>query len=156
CGTGAADRPRHLPHDRPDLPRRHDLVAGRAECPHGPPSRRIRLCAEGRRGPYRGQRRGPDRRRCGAPFLSRRHYRRRRLPTARHPIKIIAVDYLIDLVIVGISIGMVYGLVALGISFIYSGLDIVHFAHGEIYMIGAFLGVTALHLTGLNYPALIL
>jgi branched-chain amino acid transport system permease protein len=66
------------------------------------------------------------------------------------------VDYFIDLVIVGISIGMVYGLVALAISFIYSGLDIVHFAHGEIYMIGAFLGVTALHLTGLNYPALIL
>ena len=66
------------------------------------------------------------------------------------------MDYFIDLVIVGISIGMVYGLVALGISFIYSGLDIVHFAHGEIYMIGAFLGVTALHLTGLNYPALIL
>ena len=41
------------------------------------------------------------------------------------------MDYFIDLVVVGISIGMVYGLVALGISFIYSGLDIVHFAHGE-------------------------
>ena len=66
------------------------------------------------------------------------------------------MDYFIDLVIVGLSLGMVYGLVALGISFIYSGLDIVHFAHGEIYMLGAFIGVTALHLTGLNYPALIL
>ena len=51
---------------------------------------------------------------------------------------------------------MIYGLVALGISFIYSGLDIVHFAHGEIYMLGAFLGVTVLHYTGLNYLALIL
>src|SRR5204863_1516044 len=57
--------------------------------------------------------------------------------------------------VVGLSLGMVYGLVALGISFIYSGLDIVHFAHGVIYMIGAFLGVTVLNLTGLNYPALI-
>jgi len=66
------------------------------------------------------------------------------------------LEYLIDLTIVGISLGMVYGLVALGISFIYSGLDIVHFAHGEVYMIGAFLGVTVLHLTGLNYPAVIL
>ena len=65
------------------------------------------------------------------------------------------MDYLIDLIIVGLSLGMVYGLVALGISFIYSGLDIVHFAHGEIYMVGAFLGVTVLNLTGLNYPALI-
>ena len=66
------------------------------------------------------------------------------------------MDYFIDLVIVGLSLGMVYGLVALGISFIYSGLDIVHFAHGEIYMIGAFIGVTALNLTGLPYPLLIL
>src|ERR1700676_4044569 len=51
---------------------------------------------------------------------------------------------------------MVYGLVALGISFIYSGLDIVHFAHGEIYMLGAFIGVTTLKYTGLSYPLLIL
>jgi branched-subunit amino acid ABC-type transport system permease component len=65
------------------------------------------------------------------------------------------VDYLIDLTIVGLSLGMVYGLVGLGISFIYSGLDIVHFAYGEIYMVGAFLGVTVLNLTELNYPALI-
>ncbi len=66
------------------------------------------------------------------------------------------MDYFFDLIVVGVSLGMVYGLVALGISFIYSGLDIVHFAHGEVYMIGAFLGVTVLRLTGLNYPALIL
>jgi branched-chain amino acid transport system permease protein len=66
------------------------------------------------------------------------------------------LDYFIDLIIVGLSLGMVYGLVALGISFIYSGLDIVHFAHGEIYMLGAFLGVTVLHYTGLDYPAVIL
>ena len=33
-----------------------------------------------------------------------------------------------DFVIVGLSIGIVYGLIALGISLIYSGLDIVHFA----------------------------
>jgi branched-chain amino acid transport system permease protein len=66
------------------------------------------------------------------------------------------LEYLVDLVIVGLSLGMIYGLVALGISFIYSGLDIVHFAHGEIYMLGAFLGVTVLHYTGLNYLALIL
>lgn len=65
------------------------------------------------------------------------------------------MEYLLDLIIVGLSLGMVYGLVALGISFIYSGLDIVHFAHGEIYMVGAFIGVTVLKLTGLNYPSLI-
>ena len=52
------------------------------------------------------------------------------------------MEFFIDLLIIGVSIGMIYALVALGISLIFSGLDIVHFAHGEIYMIGAFFGLT--------------
>ena len=48
---------------------------------------------------------------------------------------------LLAFIIFGITIGVVYGIVALGISLIYSGLDIVHFAHGEMYMFGAFLGL---------------
>ncbi len=67
------------------------------------------------------------------------------------------MSYFIDLIIIGLSIGMVYGLVALGISLIYSGLDIIHFAHGEIYMIGAFIGLTLYQKLGLPYiPALLL
>jgi branched-chain amino acid transport system permease protein len=66
------------------------------------------------------------------------------------------MGYFIDLVIVGLSIGMVYGLVALGISFIYSGLDIIHFAHGEVYMLGAFIGLSLMHKFGFSYPVLIL
>jgi len=57
------------------------------------------------------------------------------------------VDYVIDLIIIGLSVGMVYALVALGISLIFSGLDIVHFAHGEIYMLGA-MAVFYLHVAG--------
>jgi len=63
------------------------------------------------------------------------------------------VSYFIDLVIIGLSIGMVYALVALGISLIYSGLDIVHFAHGEIYMLGAFIGLMLFNHLGLGYFA---
>ena len=67
------------------------------------------------------------------------------------------MDYFIDLVIIGLSIGMVYALVALGISLIFSGLDIVHFAHGEIYMIGAFIGLTLFQQLSLPYvPTLLL
>ena len=66
------------------------------------------------------------------------------------------MQYFMDLVVVGLSIGMVYALVALGISFIYSGLDIVHFAHGEIYMLGAFIGVALFKHTGLSYPMLLI
>ena len=67
------------------------------------------------------------------------------------------MDYFIDLVIIGLSTGMVYALVALGISLIYSGLDIVHFAHGEIYMIGAFIGLMLFRHLGIGYvPTLLL
>jgi branched-chain amino acid transport system permease protein len=66
------------------------------------------------------------------------------------------VQYFLDLLVVGVSIGMVYGLVALGISLIFSGLDIIHFAHGEIYMLGAFIGLTIAHLTGFNYVVTLL
>ena len=67
------------------------------------------------------------------------------------------MDFFIDLVVIGLSVGMIYALVALGISLIYSGLDIVHFAHGEIYMIGAFIGLTLFQKIGLPYvPTLLL
>lgn len=67
------------------------------------------------------------------------------------------MGYFIDLVVIGVSIGMIYGLVAIGISLIYSGLDIVHFAHGEIYMIGAFIGLTLFDKLAIGYvPTLIL
>lgn len=48
---------------------------------------------------------------------------------------------LFDLLIVGISVGALYGLLALSISLIYASLDIVHFAQGELYTMGAFLGL---------------
>jgi branched-chain amino acid transport system permease protein len=59
---------------------------------------------------------------------------------------------LLDFLIVGLSIGLVYGLVAQGISLIYSGLDIVHFAHGEIFMFGAFFGLVLYKDMGVAYP----
>lgn len=62
------------------------------------------------------------------------------------------MSYFFDLVIVGLSIGMVYALVAIGISLIYSGLDVVHFAHGEIYMLGAFIGLTIYEKLKLPFP----
>ncbi|MAJ49273.1 MAG: branched-chain amino acid ABC transporter permease [Deltaproteobacteria bacterium] len=64
-------------------------------------------------------------------------------------------DYnsLFAFIIFGVTIGVVYGMVALGISLIYSGLDIVHFAHGEIYMFGAFFGLVMAKDMSIPYPA---
>ena len=62
------------------------------------------------------------------------------------------MSYFLDLVVVGLSLGMVYALVAIGISLIYSGLDVVHFAHGEIYMLGAFIGLVIFNKFHLPLP----
>ena len=58
----------------------------------------------------------------------------------------------VDLVVIGLSVGIIYGLVALSISLVYSGLDIVHFAHGEMYMLGAFMGLFFYAKTNMAYP----
>jgi branched-chain amino acid transport system permease protein len=46
-----------------------------------------------------------------------------------------------DLLITGLSVGALYGLIAFSISIIYAGLDIIHFAQGEIFAMGAFFGL---------------
>ena len=49
---------------------------------------------------------------------------------------------LLQAVISGIAQGAVYALIALGYSVIYSTLRMGHFAQGEFYMLGAFIGLT--------------
>jgi branched-chain amino acid transport system permease protein len=40
----------------------------------------------------------------------------------------------------GLTLGAVYALIALGYSMVYGVLQLLNFAHGEVYMIGAFVG----------------
>lgn len=40
----------------------------------------------------------------------------------------------------GLSVGSTYALIALGITLVYRGMDIINFAQGELFMVGAFLG----------------
>jgi branched-chain amino acid transport system permease protein len=51
----------------------------------------------------------------------------------------------------GIAVGCVYALVALGFVLIYKATDIVNFAHGEVMMVGAFLGLTFIEILKLPY-----
>ena len=44
-------------------------------------------------------------------------------------------------VINGLTVGGVYALIALGYTMVYGILDLINFAHGEIYMLGAYLGI---------------
>ena len=55
-----------------------------------------------------------------------------------------------DLTVSGLTLGSVYALIALGYSMVYGILKLLNFAHGDVYMIGAFLGFFALQ--GLGGP----
>lgn len=44
----------------------------------------------------------------------------------------------------GLTLGGVYALVALGYTMVYGILQLINFAHGEIYMLGAYIGILTL------------
>ena len=54
----------------------------------------------------------------------------------------------------GLSIGMIYALVALGYTMVYGILQLINFAHGEIFMVGAYIGLTVLLIFGITSGAL--
>ncbi len=56
----------------------------------------------------------------------------------------------------GIALGAVYALLALGLSLIFGMMTVVNFAHGAFFMVGAFLGVYFLGLTGSFWFSLLL
>lgn len=55
------------------------------------------------------------------------------------------VDGLLQQLINGLSLGSIYALIALGYSMVYGVLELINFAHGDVFMIGTFvvLGVTS-------------
>ena len=56
----------------------------------------------------------------------------------------------------GISLGSIYALIALGYTMIYGILKLINFAHGDIYMLGAYFGFVATTMLGFSFvPAII-
>ena len=53
-----------------------------------------------------------------------------------------------DLTVSGLTLGSLYALIALGYSMVYGILKLLNFAHGDVYMIGAFVGWYTLHALG--------
>ncbi len=67
--------------------------------------------------------------------------------------------YFIQQLINGLTLGAIYGLIAIGYTMVYGIIGMINFAHGEVYMIGAFISViTYLILTtlGMSYVPLLL
>jgi branched-chain amino acid transport system permease protein len=58
------------------------------------------------------------------------------------------VDTFIQLTLNGLTLGSVYALIALGYSLVYGILKLLNFAHGDVFMVGSFIGYGALQLLG--------
>lgn len=51
----------------------------------------------------------------------------------------------------GLASGWIYVLVAVGLTLVFGIMDIVQFAHGEVYMLGAYVSYYLIRLAGLNF-----
>ena len=69
------------------------------------------------------------------------------------------MDYFVELLFSGLTRGAIYALIALGYTMVYGIIGLINFAHGEIYMIGAFTSfiiATVLSIYGFPLLAIIL
>src|SRR5215467_8093393 len=67
----------------------------------------------------------------------------------------IPYDQILIQTVNGIVTGMILALVASGLTLIFGIMDVVNFAHGELFMLGAYMGVVTLTATGNFWLALI-
>jgi branched-chain amino acid transport system permease protein len=68
-------------------------------------------------------------------------------------------DYLLSLFMGGLTRGSIYALIALGYTMVYGIISLINFAHGEIYMLGAFTAlivIGVLTVAGWNGTAILL
>jgi branched-chain amino acid transport system permease protein len=65
------------------------------------------------------------------------------------------LDLLLIQTVNGIVTGLILALVASGLTLIFGIMDVVNFAHGELFMLGAYLGVVVMATTGNFWLALI-
>lgn len=66
------------------------------------------------------------------------------------------MDNLIQQLINGLSLGSIYALIALGYTMVYGIIKLINFAHGEIYMVGSYVGYTVIRNFNLGLiPALL-
>lgn len=68
------------------------------------------------------------------------------------------MEYFLELFLGGLTRGSIYALIALGYTMVYGIIELINFAHGEIYMIGAFTALivaSVLTMLGFNQLAIL-
>ena len=58
-------------------------------------------------------------------------------------------EYFVEQLINGATLGAIYGLIAIGYTLVYGIIGMINFAHGEIFMIGAFVAVITFAVLGI-------
>lgn len=67
------------------------------------------------------------------------------------------MEQLIQQIVNGISLGSIYALIALGYTMVYGIVKLINFAHGDVFMVGAFIGFYSISYFHLGiFPALII
>ena len=61
-----------------------------------------------------------------------------------------ASEVLLQQVVNGLSLGAIYALLALGFTLVYGILELINFAHFNVFMVGSFIGMWALQLLGIS------
>ena len=59
------------------------------------------------------------------------------------------MEYFVQQLINGLALGSIYGLIAIGYTMVYGIIGMINFAHGEIFMIGAFISIITFLVLGL-------
>ena len=53
-----------------------------------------------------------------------------------------------SIIVIGLSLSFLLFLLAAGLTLIFGMLGVINFAHGALYMLGAFVGYQIVHMTG--------
>lgn len=56
-----------------------------------------------------------------------------------------SISFILNTLIAGLTIGSLYALIALGYTLVYGIIELINFAHGDVFMVGAFLSWMALN-----------
>src|SRR5258708_5570 len=59
-----------------------------------------------------------------------------------------SVTFILQELVAGLSSGAIYALIALGYTMVYGIIELINFAHGDVFMIGSFVSLIVLQLLG--------
>ncbi|HZL05879.1 MAG TPA: branched-chain amino acid ABC transporter permease, partial [Coriobacteriia bacterium] len=59
-------------------------------------------------------------------------------------------EHVFGLTVSGITVGMIYALIALGYTMVYGVLQLINFAHGEVFTVGGYIAASTLIWIGVD------